>query len=90
MIFDFLVSIIVNLIGGFLDLLPDIPDMPDPVAVSAQWLVDQAESVAGIIVGVLGAPIYGFVLIALLTLLLFEPAYHAFHWILRKIPVSSH
>lgn len=90
MVLDFLIGSVFNAIRAIFSLLPDIPDVPTTVSDLGTNFFGYIANSIGVIIVFTGAPLFYFAITVLTVLLLFEPLYAAFHWLLRKLPLSSH
>jgi len=89
MILDTIFGGIASVLTALLGLIPDIPPMPEAVGNSAEYVLDISATGAGVAFSLFGSVMYYFVFTVAIALVVFEPAYHAFLWLLRKLPISS-
>ena len=90
MVVEALITSILALVGFFLSLIPDLPDIPQPIVDAANSMLSYVEKGGDIAVGILGQTFWDALLAIGIALLLFEPIYHVSIWVLRKLPLPIH
>lgn len=89
MIITFIITSLITLIAVLITPIPTLPDIPTAISDAGDWLIDQVESVVGILNLVYGHTLLVAIMVVVAGMFSFTTVYHSIMWIVRKIPIIN-